>query len=289
MGGLSHPYSARRKGKTDSGWKLSLLRCSKLRPSHATVVCVVLLRMWAGDDMSDEREKTCFIISPIGEPESTIRKDMDKWLKYIVVPCLDERGFKHQRGDQTGRPMLIQSDVADHIINDALAIANLTEVNPNVMYELGLRHAFQLPTILMHVKTQELPFDVSPQRSIPYSSDVEDVEAARAELTLQLDEILSDGYEPENPFTRAVERSALLGSDDDMNERYGEILESLSQLQAGMASLTSDIAGVTRDSEPGSSWRVVGGTTPPPSIFGTTERPAIAEIEKAIDRCSEGR
>ena len=239
--------------------------------------------------MSDKREKTCFIISPIGEPESAIRKDMDKWLKYIVVPCLEERGFQHQRGDQTGRPMLIQSDVADHIINDALAIANLTELNANVMYELGLRHAFQLPAILMHLKTQQLPFDVSPQRSIPYSSDVEDVEAATAELTLQLDEILSDGYEPENPFTRAVERSALLGSDDDMNERYGEILESLSQLQAGMASLTSDIAGVTRDSEPGSSWRVVGGTTPPPSIFGTTERPAIAEIEKAIDRCSEGR
>ena len=51
--------------------------------------------------------------------------------------------------------------------------------NPNVMYELGIRHAFGLPLVIMAWEGQRLPFDVSNQRAIMTRRDFMDIEPTR--------------------------------------------------------------------------------------------------------------
>jgi hypothetical protein len=55
--------------------------------------------------------------------------------------------------------------------------------NPNVMYELGIRHAFGLPVVLLGWEGQRLPFDVNNQRAILSRRDFLDIEPTRNKLS----------------------------------------------------------------------------------------------------------
>ena len=90
---------------------------------------------------TEPEKKTCFVISPIGEPESDTRKRADKILKYVIDPSVERRGYKAVRADHISEPGMITSQVIQHIVDDDLVIADLTDRNPNVFYELALRHA----------------------------------------------------------------------------------------------------------------------------------------------------
>jgi hypothetical protein len=90
-------------------------------------------------------DKTCFVIAPIGEPASEIRKRSDQVFTYVITPAVQECGYTALRADQISEPGLIDSQVIERIVNDPLVIADLTGHNPNVFYELALRHALSLP------------------------------------------------------------------------------------------------------------------------------------------------
>ncbi len=72
-----------------------------------------------------EKMKKCFIISPIGEEKSEIRKRADLILKYIIEPVISECGFKAIRADKIAKSGVITNQVIEHIIDDPLVIADL--------------------------------------------------------------------------------------------------------------------------------------------------------------------
>jgi hypothetical protein len=88
-------------------------------------------------------DKTAFIIAPIGDEKSETRKRSDQILKYIIEPVVSDLGFEPVRADKIAKPGMITTQIIEHIISDALVIADLTDHNPNVMYELALRHAIK--------------------------------------------------------------------------------------------------------------------------------------------------
>ena len=59
-----------------------------------------------------------------------------------------------------------------HIYNADLVIADLTDLNPNVFYELGVRHALRNGTILVAIEGTKLPFDVGDLRAVFYKDRV---------------------------------------------------------------------------------------------------------------------
>jgi hypothetical protein len=88
--------------------------------------------------------KTCFVIGPIGEPGSPARVNADDFMKYIVAPCpaLKELDYSPPvRADQLNEPGRITSQVIKLLFDAELVIADLTENNANVYYELSLRRA----------------------------------------------------------------------------------------------------------------------------------------------------
>jgi hypothetical protein len=146
-------------------------------------------------------KKTCFVIGPIGASPSTERDHADTFLKYIVEPCKVLVQFDYGdplRADQIALPGQITTQIIEHLLNDDLVIADLTWHNPNVFYELALRHAIAKPVVQMVSGGVRLPFDVHASRTIPFSFDVREVEKARAELEHQITEINSKGYQASN-------------------------------------------------------------------------------------------
>ena len=81
--------------------------------------------------MTDTNKKICFVIAPIGEPESDTRKRSDQVLQYIIRPAVESFGYKAVRADKIADPGIITNQIIRHIINDPLVIADLTGQNAN--------------------------------------------------------------------------------------------------------------------------------------------------------------
>jgi hypothetical protein len=97
-------------------------------------------------------EQNCFVISPIGQAESDIRKHADKVLNYIIKRSLEPLGYNVIRADAISEPGTINLQVMKRIVDSEMVVADLTGTNPNVMYELAIRHAIRKPVILL-IKT----------------------------------------------------------------------------------------------------------------------------------------
>jgi hypothetical protein len=121
--------------------------------------------------------KTCFVISPIGEERSDTRKEADRVFNYIIKPATRRfRELAVKRADHIALPGSITNQVIKMICDSEIVIAELTGWNPNVMYELAIRHVVNKPTILiLSSKETRLPFDLLNERTVRY--DTTDLEA----------------------------------------------------------------------------------------------------------------
>ena len=111
--------------------------------------------------------KTCFIISSIGKEGSPTRQRSDEVYELIFEPILKELGYKVTRADKIGSPGLISRAIVNEIINSDLAIADVSDENPNVFYELAIRNAVKKPVIVIKGLDQTMPFDIYDKRAIP--------------------------------------------------------------------------------------------------------------------------
>lgn len=115
------------------------------------------------------KQKKCFVISPIGDKDSDIRKHADSFLKLLVQPSLSEFDFDVIRADQIVTSSVITNDIVEYVQQSELCIVDLTFHNPNVFYECGRRHENGKATIQMIKKGEKLPFDVAGIRTIEYN------------------------------------------------------------------------------------------------------------------------
>lgn len=119
--------------------------------------------------------KTCFIVSPIGEEESEVRKRADQLFKYILSPVCDECEFKIIRVDKLNQADTITQTILDNLRNSELVIADITGHNPNVFFEIGFRASTGRPIIHLKEKGEKIPFDISGIRTFEY--DLRDLDA----------------------------------------------------------------------------------------------------------------
>lgn len=153
-------------------------------------------------------DSVCFYATPIGQDGSDERKHSDVVLGQIVEPAIDALGMDLVvvRADQIEKPGLITAQVLEHIVNARLVVADLSFHNPNVFYELALRHATRKPTVLISRVADKIPFDIADVRTIRFDttdihSFVTQMETWRAELTNQARQALADPSNAVTPLT----------------------------------------------------------------------------------------
>ncbi|MBY2992917.1 hypothetical protein HF263_20675 [Rhizobium leguminosarum] len=111
-------------------------------------------------------ESTCFYIAPIGEEGSEARKHSDLFLGTIVEPALEQFQLKVVRADAIDKPGVITRQIIEYIMRSRLVIADLSFRNPNVFYELALRHAVKLSIVQIIRASEKIPFDVNQMRTV---------------------------------------------------------------------------------------------------------------------------
>ena len=201
--------------------------------------------------MVDKEE--CFVICPIGETDSDTRKHSDLTFNYIIKPVVEEFGYSPNRADLVKESGMITTQIIDKIIKSPLVIADLTDSNPNVFYELAIRHVVKKPYIQMIKSNQDIPFDISGMRTILFDVDLEQAESAKKELREHIESIQNNNFKPVNPVTHARSYSVVQKMlDDNTNNESGDIskvvLKSVSEISSMMAEMRLDIHHLKRTS-----------------------------------------
>ena len=130
--------------------------------------------------MNQKRNYKCFVVTPIGNENDSIRRHIDGIIEAAIRPALRE--YEVIVAHKITEPGTITKQVLKEIYEDDLVIANLTNNNPNVMYELAFRHCLGKPTIMIAEKGTSLPSDVIMERTIFYCNDAQGVIDLREEL-----------------------------------------------------------------------------------------------------------
>ena len=155
-------------------------------------------------------EKGAFVICPIGDPETETRRRSDQVYNHIVSPALAERDYKPLRADKMAEPGLITSQIIQQVVESPLVIADLSEQNPNVFYELAIRHATGKPYIQLIRKGEQIPFDVAGTRTIVFdTTDPDSVLNARCEIVDQIDSIEKKKDKIESPLSISLDLQQL--------------------------------------------------------------------------------
>ncbi len=99
--------------------------------------------MATDEKTAGQQPRSCFVVGPIGKDGSTERKHADLLLNAVIKHVLENEafGYKVKRADQDADPGMIGDRVITDVIKSSLVVADLTDLNPNAFYELGIRHS----------------------------------------------------------------------------------------------------------------------------------------------------
>ena len=150
---------------------------------------------------------TCFVIMPIGDQiignvtitKEQLREKYDYIIKNAILKALP--GIEVIRADEELNPGSMSNDIFTKLMHSKYVIADITYPNPNVFYELGIRHAIKPGTILIREKVDFLvPFDISHLRHIEYTQEPSGMDKLALELKRRFDFYNANPGKPDNQF-----------------------------------------------------------------------------------------
>jgi hypothetical protein len=122
-----------------------------------------------------KRQWSAFVVMPLSDEFSWVFDD-------LIAPALREANYHAVRADSVVDQQNIMRDIVEGVIRCDLVIAEITSLNPNVMYELGMAHALRRPTLILTQDTDSAPFDLRAYRLIPYSDNYREMDRVKSTL-----------------------------------------------------------------------------------------------------------
>lgn len=116
-----------------------------------------------------------FVIMPFSESFEDVYTQ-------FIEPLFEKAGFSVTKASNIENQRNIIQDILEGLHTSDLIVADLSDSNPNVFYELGIAHAWKKPVILLTQDIEEVPFDLKPYRLIEYDTNFARIESARDEL-----------------------------------------------------------------------------------------------------------
>lgn len=192
-------------------------------------------------------DKECFFIAPIGEKDSEERKRSDGVLRFIVNKAAEEFELKTVRADQIADPGQINLQVIDHLLGARAAVADLTGMNPNVFYEMGIRHTARLPLVLIAESETSLPFDFLMMRTIFFNhTDLESSDECRVNIVAQLRQALEKGV-VDSPVATSVDVTSM-SRGSALERSVAELVTTVEELSRSQREVMLAVSQVNVDS-----------------------------------------
>jgi len=125
-----------------------------------------------GNVPESKTESDCFVIMPISDVEGYETGHFGRVYEHIIKPACKKAGLRPVRADEVQVTNYIVIDILKKILDADMVICDLSSKNPNVLYELGIRQAFNLPvTLIKDLRTSRV-FDIQGLRYIEYDESL---------------------------------------------------------------------------------------------------------------------
>ncbi|MGH7452812.1 MAG: hypothetical protein ACRENG_15800 [bacterium] len=187
--------------------------------------------------MSNRNEKLCFMLMPF-------KKKLEAVYTKAIKPACDKAGFKAIRADKLIGPYNIHRDIIKHIFLSHTVVADLTDWNPNVFYEMGVAHAIDNKTIMIIRKRQKLPFDISSYCCISYDLSENGLKFLKQQIVESLKLINEWRQHPTNPVQEFKPHEAFVSKSvlNDLNRelRRNQYTAATIQRAQGISQRASD-------------------------------------------------
>ena len=150
----------------------------------------------------------CFVLMPFGKKKDEEGKiiDFDKIYNDFIKPSIENSDLDPIRADEEQTGGIIHKAMYERLMLCEYAVADLSLLNANVFYELGIRHAIRpYSTITLFESSSRLPFDVNFLRSLPYDRKLDNLEELKSQLTKKLSNAKSHNKDTDSPLFQLVE------------------------------------------------------------------------------------
>jgi len=156
------------------------------------------------------RKKLCFVIMPFSSTERCTKEEWTEIFQNVHKPAItgSRLGYKCERSEiRTGafiKDILLQLNQAD------VVLADLTDMNPNVFYELGVRHTLRNRTILVSRTMDDVPSDLGQYGVIIYNTTPKSVAEYKNKISEVLKDIKNNPERTDNPVSDYLHQKTIV-------------------------------------------------------------------------------
>lgn len=180
-------------------------------------------------------KKTCFIICPIGKPDSEERNWANSVRKNIIEPAVTECGYEKPIRSDDPDTGLLMVEIIEQMFEADLVVADLTYYEPNVFFELGIRHCAQKPVIHLIKAGEKIPFDIEENKAISLDKEYDKVLSTREEIKQRIKAIHSKPMQFYTQVQQYIELKQLKLFKKSQTGTDGVILEALANVLSSVS------------------------------------------------------
>jgi len=186
-----------------------------------------------------QNTKTCFVIMPIADMDGYDAGHFTRVYEHLIKPACIKAGYTPHRADLVAASNYIIIDILRKIVESDLVICDLSGRNPNVLYELGVRQAFNLPTVLIKDHITPRIFDIQGLRCVDYGHSLRIDEVQKEQDSIR--NAVAETAEKPNDFNSMIQllgvSPAVLPQRVELSNDTSVILQSLKNISSRLAEI----------------------------------------------------
>lgn len=191
---------------------------------------------------SDQARKVCGIVMPISAIDGCFESH---WVdvKNIISDAISAAGFEANLVSDADEIGVIQKRIIQNLYDNPVVVCDVSAKNPNVMFELGLRLAFDKPTIIIKDDMTSYSFDTSSIEHLEYPRDLRysKILEFKSRLELKIKATYEASLDSENytTFLKHFGQFKVAKIDEKEAPQYELIMDEIAALRRSVASLDS--------------------------------------------------
>lgn len=193
----------------------------------------------------EEEREVCGIIMPISSIDGCSENHW-KEVYGIISESIKDAGYKPNLVSYSDDVAVIQKNIVQNIYENSIIVCDVSAKNPNVMFELGMRLAFDKPTIIIKDDMTSYSFDTSPIEHLTYPRDlrftriVEFKKALTEKIKATMEKAKSDRHY--SPFLGSFGKFTVAKVETTEVSKDDYIIEELNDLKKMFRNLSSTIS-----------------------------------------------
>ena len=192
------------------------------------------------ENAGDESAKICGLVMPISAIDGCAPSHWDE-VREIISDAVLTKGYKANLVSSAVAVGVIHKRIIQNLYDNPIVVCDVSAMNPNVMFELGIRLAFDKPTVIVKDDMTRFSFDTGGIEHMEYPRDLRysKINGFKKALAEKVDATFNASKDPEyttflkhfSTITAAKIDSRVGTKDDLILEQLAEIREMLSKRQ----------------------------------------------------------